>query len=89
MRIWQFSNANAIFDKLFDARARDTWQNFAKKNLKKLVKSQQVILSYSFTEKRGLRRAIIYTKSLVFKIPKLLLTSTKGPTLRVSHMIVW
>ena len=25
-----------------------------------------------FAEKRGLRRAIIYTKSLVFKIPKLL-----------------
>ena len=68
----KFFNAKAIFDELLDACAILDEILQKKYTLKKLVKSQQVIYRIFFTEKHGLRRAIIYTKSLVFKIPKLL-----------------
>ena len=66
----KFFNAKAIFDKLFDACVI-LGELLQEKKIRSKT-SQEVIYRIFFTEKRGLRRAIIYTKSLVFKIPKLL-----------------
>ena len=66
----KFFNAKAIFDKLFDACVI-LGELLQEKKIRSKT-SQEVIYRIFFTEKHGLRRAIIYTKSLVFKIPKLL-----------------